>query len=159
VPVSPGILLLWIVAIAAVVAARFVVFRASCALAEAGEPRAGKSALLVAAVLALTVGFLFMLSRLVPATPEESNGGRVAGAAVAVVAAGVVAAVLYTWFLPTSLRRGAVVAGSELLLGALLAALVTGVVLVALAVYQLQRRPEPARIPASAPSVNRGAAA
>jgi len=67
--------------------------------------------------------------------------------------------VFYAWLLPTSLRRGAAVAGSELLLGVLLAALVAGVVLVALAVYQLQRRPEAPRVPGSASPVTRDAGA
>jgi membrane protease YdiL (CAAX protease family) len=122
-------------------------------LADAGEPSWGKSAILVAVVLALSGAFLLMAGYLVPAASEEVATGRFFAMAVAVVAAAVVAAAFYAWLLPTSLRRGAVVAGGELLLGVLLAALVAGVVLVGLAVYQLQRRPEPQRIPGSVSAV------
>jgi hypothetical protein len=132
---------------------RFAVFRASCALADAGEPGWGKSALLVVSVLALSGALLALAGSVSPAPSEEASGARVIATAAAVVAAASLAAVFYAWLLPTSLRRGAVVAGSELLLGVLLAALVTGVVLVGLAVYQLQRRPEPQRISGSASAV------
>jgi hypothetical protein len=142
-------LAVWTLAITAVIAVRFAVFRASCALADAGEPGWGKSSVLVAGALAFSGAFMFLAGYFVPAPSEEAATGRFFAMAAAVVAAAVVAAAFYAWLLPTSLRRGAVVAGSELLLGALLASLVAGVVLVGLAVYQLQRRPEPQRIPGS----------
>lgn len=52
-------------------------------------------------------------------------------------------AVLYKFTLPTAWRKGIAVAGLEVLLGSLLAALMSGVILVILAGVQVARRPAP----------------
>jgi hypothetical protein len=150
---SPRIFALSALAVTAAVAVRFVLFRASCALADAGEPGVGRSLALVIGVLALSAGLALLPGYLYPAPADEPGGaGRLVAAAAAVTAGAALAAVVYSWFLPTSLRRGAVVAASELLLGALLTCLVAGVVLVVLAGVQLGRRPEAPRRPTATPS-------
>jgi hypothetical protein len=149
---SPGFLALSALALTAVVAVRFVLFRAGCSLADAGEPGFRRSLLLVLVALALSAGLAVLPGYLLPPSGDESGGaGRLAASVAGVGVGAVTAAAFYSWFLPTSLRRGAVVASTELLLGVLLAALVAGVVLVVMAGIQLSRRPEAPRKPASAP--------
>jgi phage tail sheath gpL-like len=145
---SPGVLALSALAITTLVVVRFVLFRAGCSLAEAGEPGWVRSAALVLAVLLVSLGFVLTLAFLFPATADQAGSfGSIALAAVAVAAAAAVAAVLYAWLLPTTLRRGATVAAAELLLSTLAAALVAGVVLVVVAGLQLRKRPEPPKVP------------
>lgn len=140
---SPGMLALSALAVTAVVAVRFVLFRAGCSLADAGEPGFARSAALVLAVLLLSAGFVALPEYLFPVALEQAGpAGRIAVAVVAVAVAAAVAGVLYAWLLPTTLRRGTTVAGAELLLSLLAAALVAGVVLVIAAGIQLRKRPE-----------------
>jgi hypothetical protein len=155
-PEIPGLLAL---AITAVLGFRFMVFRASCALADAGETGAGRSILLVIGVLVLCAGFGLLPGYLFPPVPEDAGVRRFVACAAALLVAAPVAAVAYAWLLPTTLRRGIVVAGVELLLGTLLAALIVGVVLVVLAGFQLARRPQPPRMPASVSRVIRSGTA
>jgi hypothetical protein len=139
------------------VAVRFVLFRAGCSLADAGEPGAGRSVALVLAVLLLSAAFVLLPDYLFPAAAEQAGpAGQLAVAALAAVAAAAIAAPLYAWLLPTTLRRGATVAAAELFLGALTAALVAGVVLVVLAGMQLRKRPEVPKTPTAAVTYARG---
>jgi hypothetical protein len=108
-----------------------------------------RSVWLVAGVLILTVGIALLPFYLLPSAPEESRAGHIALGAGATVVAAALAAVLYAGILPTSLRRGAVLAGVELLVNVLVAALIVGIALVVLAALQLQRRPEAPRSPAT----------
>jgi hypothetical protein len=144
-------------AVTVLVAVRFVLFRAGCSLADAGDPGAGRSVALVLAVLLLSATFVLLPDYLFPSAAEQAGAaGRLA---VAAVAAAAVAAPLYAWLLPTTLRRGATVAAAELLLGTLTAALVAGVVLVALAGMQLRKRPEVPKTPTAAVTYARGRSA
>jgi hypothetical protein len=152
----PGFLALTVLAFAAVFAVRFIVFRVSCTLAEAGEPGAGRSILLVTFALVITVGCAFIAGYVFPAATADAGAGPMVVKGAAAVVGAAVAAVFYSLFLPTTLRRGAIVAGTELLLGALLASLVAGLVLVALAAFQLKARPEPRQSSAFTSPVNRG---
>lgn len=127
-------------------AARWALFQASCALADAGEPGVVKSLLLVAAVLALSIALVLLSGQLLASASDDPSAwlgaGRLGAAAGAVVLAALVAAGLYAVSLPTAPRKAIALASAELGLGALLAALCTAVVLVVLAGVQISRRSE-----------------
>jgi hypothetical protein len=129
---------------------RFAIFRVSCTLTEAGEPGAIRSILLVAVAAALVVACASLAGYLFPAPSDETLSRVIVIRGLAIVVASGLAAVVYAFFLPTSLRRGAILAGAELLLGVLFASLVGGVILVAMAGMQLRRRPEPPQVPTTA---------
>jgi hypothetical protein len=151
---TSGQLLIVAAAITALFAARFVVFRVSCTLSEAGEPGFARAASLVLISSGLGLALLLIMKRSSPAT-LEANGADLFYVVTAIIGSAPGAAFLYWWLLPTSLRRGAILSGTELLLGALLAALGTGLILVVLAGLQLKRRPQAAQPPPSTASAIR----
>ena len=123
-----------------------LLFRMGCALADVAEPRLPRSALLVGLALAvsLPVGGLlvWLLGRYDPPDTEALFGPmRVVGLVLSCLAAWVLSGALYTLSLPTPYRKGLMISAFEMLLGALGAALLAGVVLVVLAVVQIARRP------------------
>lgn len=135
--------------------ARVAVFLASCALADAGEPRLGKAAVLALVVLALGIPicwwlFLFLETRLPNSDTTLVSPAQIVGALLSCVVYWAVPAVVYKFLLPASWKKGVLVAGLEVLLGSLLAALIAGVLLVILAGVQVARRPAQAAAPAVA---------
>ena len=79
-PETPGLLAL---AITALLGVRFMVFRASCSLADAGEPGAVRSFLLVMGVLGISAGLALLPAYLFPSAPEDPGIGRVVAGAAA----------------------------------------------------------------------------
>lgn len=139
--------------VAVCLALRVVVFLASCALADAGEPRLGKATVLALVVMAVCAPvcwwLLIFLEARIPG-PENAMIGPahiVAGLLICVVY-WVLPAVIYKFLLPAPWKKGALVAGLEVLLGSLLTALVVGVLLVILAGIQVAKKPAQATTPA-----------
>jgi hypothetical protein len=80
------------------------------------------------------------------ADPDASFGTlRISATIGAVLFCWLVSAGIYALFLAASLRKGLLIAGIELLLMALLTALVAAIVLVFLSLVQITTRPPPAR--------------
>jgi hypothetical protein len=115
-----------------------VLFRASCSLADVADPGPVRSVLVpvVAAAVAL------LLAATAPADPASVNL-RMVGPMLALLIFWLVPALLYAPLIPMNWRKAVIVAGLEVVLMALLAALAGGVVLVILAAVQLTRLPPP----------------
>lgn len=143
---SGGVLVALAAAVAVLFAARVALFLGSCALADAGEPRLIKAVALVLLAAAVCVPaswwLLGYLKTQLPGSETALIGpAHVAWAAATCGIALVLPAVLYRFLLPATWKKGALIAGLEVVLGALLVALVAGVVLVVLAGVQVARRP------------------
>jgi hypothetical protein len=125
-------------------------FQAGCALADTPERGYFRSlpiySLAVAVCLPLAVALIWFAGTY-DSDPAASFGAmRILGLIVALILTWLLSAGIYSLLLAASLKKGLIIAGVELLLMALLAALVSAVVLVILAVVQIfNRPPSPAR--------------
>jgi hypothetical protein len=124
-----------------------LLFQAGCALADAPERGYFRSlpvsSLAVIVCLPLAV-VLVWFAGTYDSDPASSFGTmRIMGLIVALILAWLLSAGIYSLLLAASLKKGLIIAGVELLLMGLLAALVSAVVLVALAVVQVFTRPPP----------------
>lgn len=129
---------------------RLFVFRAGAALADTADPGMGKSFVLAAISLVFTAAVVALLWAPAGKMDADPSGlGPMRGLAVAlgVLAAAAAAGLLYKLALPTTARKGLLVACYELALGLLLAALVLAAVLVMGAAVQLVRHAETASPP------------
>jgi hypothetical protein len=122
-----------------------LLFQAGCALADVTGPRFVKALLVFGLALAVCAPLAILLVRFAgryddPDSPPLSpaRGLALAGA---LLGTWVVSALVYAVALATPYRKGLVIAGTELLLAALLAALLGGVLMVALAGAQILHQP------------------
>jgi hypothetical protein len=132
--------------------------QAGCALADVTGPGFLKAlAVFVAAqvVCVPLAGLLLWLAGLYDASQGVLTPLRGLALVVALVGAWVISALIFALTLAAPYRKGLVIAGSELALGALLTAMVTGVVLVVLAVVQIVRQPPRPTAAADPPAVAR----
>jgi hypothetical protein len=124
-----------------------LLFQAGCALADVNGPGFLKSFLVSATAVVLFVvlaGLLLYTAGKYETDATSMLGPVRAGAlAVSLLTTWVLAALVYALFLSAPYRKGLVIAGTELLLGGLLTALVSAVVLVVLALVQITRSPPP----------------
>jgi hypothetical protein len=134
-----------------------LLFQAGCALADVGG-RGYLHSLLISSVAAVVclppAGLLIWFAGNYDTDPSAAIGPIRLGASFAAgVATWGVSAVIYSLFLGTALKKGLVIAGVELFLLGLLAALFAVVVLVILAFVQILAKPPPTqrtvRVPAS----------
>jgi hypothetical protein len=134
-----------VTALLAALAVGLLLFHAGCALADVKGPGFFKSLLILLAALALCVplawALLWLTGRYDAGQPALLSSMRVLGLVVALPAAWLVSALVYSLLLATPLRKGLVIAGAELVLGGLLAALGTAAVMVVLATVQIARQP------------------
>jgi hypothetical protein len=141
---------------------RYFLFRIGCVLADLPDPSIGKSILAVGIAVAVTIPLLvvggFILSVVDALVTKQAGAGAIfyPGMAVDMIVCWLLAAVVYWLLLSTSYTKGLIVAGVELLLSALAAALVTAVILVIGAGWQVSTRGTPAGTDA-APTQNKGA--
>jgi hypothetical protein len=142
---SPLLLLAVLAGAAVGLAVAVLLFKASLALADVTEPGLVKSVLVVLAGLAASGLLSYLVYRLMGLAnrPEVAlDNATVLWLLAAVLLSWLVPALLYVPTLPVRWQKGVQVAGVEVLLRGLLAALVTGVVLVLLAAVQVVgRRP------------------
>ena len=128
-----------------------LLFLAGCALADVPPPSLVKAGGVVAAALAVCVPLGWVAMHFLgkqDADPSVILGPmRILALGLSLLASWVVSAVLYALFLAAPYTKGLVIAAVELLLGTLLTALLSGVVLVVLALVQIGRKPEPPRTP------------
>jgi hypothetical protein len=121
-----------------------LLFQAGCALADLNGPGWLRSlgALVVALLLCLPLGWVLVhLAGRYDSDPGALLGPfRVLALAVVLPAAWLVAAAVFSAFLRAPFRKGLVVAGAELVLGALVASLATAAVLIFLAAMQIARQ-------------------
>ncbi len=137
---------------------RYFLFRIGCILADLHDPSVGKSVLVVLLVLAVTAPLgwwagIWLLSL------ESKLSAPVfyPGLTVYAILAWVATASCYWLILAATYKKSLIIAGVELLLSALLIALVAGLVMVGLAGWQISRRgpaqseltPRPAVSPAA----------
>jgi surface polysaccharide O-acyltransferase-like enzyme len=131
-----------------------VLFQAGCALADVNGPGFLKAFSIygVAAVVCipLAVLLLYLAGKYEPDAARLIGPVRGAALGVWLLATWVLSALIFALALAAPYRKGLVIAGMELLLSGLLAALVSAVVLVVLALVQITRNPSPH--PAAAPS-------
>lgn len=125
-------------------------FQAGCALANVPERSYFRSLPIYAAslVLCLLLGAaLLWFAGRYDTDPNESFGRfHVAASLTSLLLTWLLSALLFSLLLSASIRKGLIIAGIELLLLALLAALVAGIVLVVLACVQIGTRPPPQRV-------------
>ena len=124
-----------------------VILRASCSVADVKEPSYLVSFPLGYAIVAayglLCWLFVYLLGRL-DADPDAPFGSmHLCGYAIAIVLGWAAAALLYRLVLAPSFAKGFWVAGLQLLLHGLAAALTAALVLTALSVWQLLQFPTP----------------
>jgi hypothetical protein len=124
-----------------------LLFLAGCALADVAAPRLPRAVLaaVLALVLCVPVGCaLVVWFGGLDGDPTVWFGPmRSLGFALALLSAWALSALLYKVVLAAPLKKGLIIAGVELSLGALFSALLAGVVLVILAVVQIMARPAP----------------
>ncbi len=140
-----AVVLGWMIGLPVGLAVRTFVFRAACALADVAEVRFLKAlgvvclAALVWLPLSLFVHYLFGNFA---ATAEARTAAAFWTAnLVAFLLTWLISAGVYAPLLPVRFPRGLLVSGFEVVLSTLLAALVVGVLLVALAAVQIASRP------------------
>jgi hypothetical protein len=125
-------------------------FQAGCALADVPERGYFRSLPIYAASLVLCLplaALLIWFAGRYDANPDNWFGNaRIAAAVAALLLTWLVSAGLYALLLAGSLRKGLMLAGFELLLMALVTALVSGVVFVVLALVQIGTRPPQQRV-------------
>ncbi len=137
-------------------------FQAGCALADAPERGYFRSlpiyAVTVAICLPLAVALVWFAGTY-DSDPAASFGAmRIIGLSVALILTWLLSAGIYSLLLAAPLKKGLAIAGVELLLMALLAALASAIVLVVLAVVQISLRPPaPARTSLAPLPIVRGA--
>jgi hypothetical protein len=126
-----------------------LLFRLGCILADVTDPTVGGSILVVAVLFLVTiplggvVGYYLLAAESVLAA--QSGLIFYSGLGAYVVVVWLLAALVYAFFLGSSFKKGLIVAGIQLLLFALLVALLSALVLVVLAVLQIANRPEAPR--------------
>jgi hypothetical protein len=138
-------------------------FRAGCALADVNEPGWLKSLgafALTSVVCVPASGALLYFADRYDTDPSAWYGPmRIAGLVAALLTTWLLSGLLYTFFLAATPKKALLVAGFELILGVLLAALVSAVVLVALAVAQILTRPQVQKTGQASPALTRPAPA
>jgi hypothetical protein len=140
---SPVLLLAVVAGAAAGLAVYVVLFKASLALADVTEPGLLKSLVVVLAGTAASGLLSYLVYRLfgLADRPEVAlDNATVLWLLVALLISWLVPALLYIPALPVRWFKGVQIAGVEVLLRGLLAALVAGVVLVVLAAAQILAR-------------------
>lgn len=138
-----------------------LLFQAGCALADVPERGYFRSlpiySVAVAVCLPAATALVWFAGRY-DADPSSVFGpARGAALAVALLLSWPLSAVLYALFLAASIKKGLVIAGVELLLLGLLAALLSGVVLLILAFVQIAGRTPTTRAVLMPPSIVRAA--
>ncbi len=133
-----------------------LLFHAGCALADVREPGWLQSLGVFAAALLLCVplawGLWWLAGRYEADSSSLLGPWRLGALALALPLAWLVSAGVYSLLLTAPLRKGLVIAGAEFVLGALLAALGSGVVLVVLAIVQINHQPPPRAVSATPPA-------
>jgi hypothetical protein len=136
-----------------------LLFRLGCAMADL-EPSLTRSLLaggLTFALFVLVAGALYYLARPLESDPSALIGPmRALALAAAFLLTWVISALLYPLLLSAPLKKGLVIASFERILGALLAVLLAGVVLVVLAVTQIIRTEPEKKPPVSLQSLPAG---
>jgi len=124
---------------------QYFLFRLGCVLADLPDPSIGRSlvAVLIAVglILPLLVAGGLLLASIETTRSMQTGLIFYPGMALNLVLCWLLAAVVYWLVLSTSYTKGLVVAGVELLLSALFAALVTAVLMVLGAGWQIAERP------------------
>ncbi len=124
-------------------------FQAGCALADVPERGYFRSLPIYSATLVICLPLAAVLvwyAGRYDADPGDSFGGmRLAALAASLMLTWMLSAVIYTLLLSASLQKGLLIAGVELLLMTLLAALLSAIVLVVLAFVQIVTRPPPVK--------------
>jgi hypothetical protein len=137
----------WVLGVVLLFGVGTLLFLAGCALADVNGPSFLKALLIYGAAVVVCVplaGLLLYLEGKYEPNPAALLGpARGAALGVWLLATWVVSALIYALALATPYRKGLVIAGTELLLSGLLAALVSAVVLVVLALVQIARHPSP----------------
>ncbi len=135
-----------------------LLFQAGCALADVpvrGYFRSLSIYALAALLCVPMMAALVWFAGRYDSDPNASFGNmRIAALIVSLLLAWLLSSVIYAFFLAASLRKGLRIAGVELLLMGLLAALVSAVALVVLAVVQIATRP-PAKAERNQPPILR----
>jgi hypothetical protein len=137
----------WAAGVVLVFGVGTLLFQAGCALADVNGPGFLKALGIFGVACLVCVPLAWLLLYLAGKYDTDSAAllGPARGAALGVwfLAAWVLSALVYALALATPYRKGLVIAGTELLLSGLLAALVSAVVLVVLALVQITRNPSP----------------
>jgi CDP-diglyceride synthetase len=122
-----------------------VLFRAGCSLADVLEPNFAASLAWVTLTLAVGLPLGWLLFRVLGARDADPDGllgpMHVLGMILGLLLSLSISGVAYKFILRTSYGKGQLIAGFELLLGALLTTLVAAIVLVVLAGVQIVNRP------------------
>lgn len=125
-------------------------FQAGCALADVPERGYFRSLPVYSAAIIVCLPLaaaLVWFAGCYDADPKDWFGNlRIAAAIGALLLTWVLSAGIFAMLLASSLRKGLLIAGIELLLSALLAALVSAFVLVILALVQIGMRMPPAKV-------------
>jgi hypothetical protein len=144
----------WILAVVLMLGVGPLLFQAGCALADINGPNFLRSLGLFVLTLVVCVPLVGTLWWLAGGVPHDSATwwGPLCLAALigGTVLAWIVSALIYMLTLSASYRKGLVIAGAEFVLGILLTALISAIVLVALAGVQVARQ-SPGRGAMSAP--------
>jgi hypothetical protein len=120
--------------------------QAGCALADVTGPGFFKAlgVFLAAQVICAPLGWaLVWAAGLYGGSAGVLTPLRGLALVVALLATWVISALIFALTLAAPYRKGLMIAGAELVLGALISAVVTGVVLVVLALVQIARQPPP----------------
>jgi surface polysaccharide O-acyltransferase-like enzyme len=137
----------WVLGVVLLFGVGTLLFLAGCALADVNGPSFLKAILIYGAAVVVCAPLAGLLLYLAGKYESDPNAllGPIRGAALGVwlLAAWVLSALLYALLLAVSYRKGLLIAGTELLLSGLVAALVSAIVLVVLAVVQIARNPSP----------------
>ncbi len=137
----------WVAGVVLVFGVGTLLFQAGCALADVNGPGFLKSLLIYGVAVVICAPLAGLLLYLAARYETDPTGllGPARGAALGVwlLAAWVLSALVFALALAAPIRKGLVIAGTELLLSGLLAALVSAVVLVVLALVQISRNPAP----------------
>ena len=152
---SPWVVGGWALGLLLLYAVTTLLFYAGCALADVANPSLGRSLLAVGLALLVCLpagGALVWLLGSYDTDPNVLFGPmRILGITLALLVTWVLSGVLYKFLLTAPYRKGLFISAVELLLGALLSALVTAVVLVILAAVQIARSKDRAALPPPAP--------
>jgi hypothetical protein len=126
-----------------------LLFQAGCALADVpvrGYLRSLPVYSIAAVLCAPLIGVLLWFAGRYESDPNAAFGSaRIAALIVSLLLSWLLSSGIYALLLAASLRKGLLIAGIELLLMALLAALVSAVVLVILAFVQIVASPPPVK--------------
>jgi hypothetical protein len=127
-------------------------FRLGCILADVTEPSLVKSVLIVLLLLGVTLPAGYFLWTFLSSLEARwtAQGGLLVfpGLSVYLVAVWLLAGLVYSGLLAATFKKGLMIAGVEVLLTALLVALLTAAAMVGLAGWQISQRPSQAAAPA-----------